>query len=299
MFIWPTNTKRITSNFGYRIHPITGQRGKLHPGIDIAESGTHPVYAAANGTVTRSYRSATYGECIFILHNISYQTYETVYAHMKTGSRKVKVGDKVKQGQTIGTMGNTGNSTGQHLHFEIHRGRWNLSKTNAVNPLNYLKVSNYLSKGDKGAEVKKLQQNLIKLGYKTGKSGADGEFGEGTDKAVRAFQKDNNLIADGRVGKMTKDEIKRILNGGLTMNQYEELKKIINNQNKKITSLEKKLNKKQNKPQSNDTPDPSHAKQWKWATENGLFNGKRPHEFITREQNATVLKRYYDLNKSE
>ena len=73
-----------------------------------------------------------------ILHSINGQSYETVYAHMKSGSRRFKANQKVKQGQTIGIMGNTGNSTGQHLHFEIHKGRWNSNRTNAVNPLDYL-----------------------------------------------------------------------------------------------------------------------------------------------------------------
>lgn len=298
MFIWPTNTKRITSYFGYRVHPITGQKGQYHSGIDIAAAGSRPIYAAANGTVTRSYRSATYGECIFILHTIKKRIYETVYAHMRTGSRRVKVDAKVKKGQTIGIMGQTGQATGQHLHFEIHRGRWNLNKTNAVNPLNYLNARRYLAKGDQGTEVRRLQEDLLELGYDLGKSRVDGKFGSATDQAVRLFQKNNELTTDGKVGAETTSEIKRILNGGLTVNQYNELKKIINSQNKKIKQLEKQLNRKQNKPASNNIPDPAHAEQWEWATENGLFNGQKPHEFVTREQYATVLKRYDEQDRS-
>lgn len=129
-FIKPCAGK-LTSGFGGARH---------HMGIDIAQSGKVAIKAAADGTVSRSYYSASYGECVMIVHNINGVTYETVYAHMRKGSRTVRVGQKVKQGQVIGYMGSTGDSTGQHLHFEIHKGRWNVQKTNAVNPLNYIKV---------------------------------------------------------------------------------------------------------------------------------------------------------------
>lgn len=113
-----------------------------HHGIDIAKSGTVPIVAVADGKVSRSYVSSTYGEVVFIVHNIDGETWETVYAHMRSGSRKVKEGDVVKQGQVIGYMGNTGRSTGQHLHFELHKGRWNVNKTNAVDPMKYLPIGN-------------------------------------------------------------------------------------------------------------------------------------------------------------
>ena len=122
---------------------ISGSRPDHH-GIDLAESGYHPIYAAASGRVSRSYISSSYGECIMIVHTIDGVTWETVYAHMRSGSRTVKEGDYVTQGQTIGVMGNTGDSSGQHLHFELHKGSWNINKSNAVNPLDYL------GKGDGG-----------------------------------------------------------------------------------------------------------------------------------------------------
>ncbi|SEU04063.1 LysM domain-containing protein [Salinibacillus kushneri] len=129
-FIWPTDTKRITSHFR--------KSRKDHHGTDIAKPGYHEVYATADGKVTRSYRSSSYGECIMIEHKINGQTYESVYAHMRTSSRKVSAGDKVNKGQVIGVMGNTGDSTGQHLHFELHKGKWNINKSDAVDPLDYL-----------------------------------------------------------------------------------------------------------------------------------------------------------------
>lgn len=113
-----------------------GQRwGSYHAGIDLAAAGTVPIYAAADGVVIQSYHSSSYGEVVFIAHSINGQTYTTVYAHMRSGSRSVSNGQTVSQGQQIGLMGNTGQSTGQHLHFELHKGGWNQSKSNAINPV--------------------------------------------------------------------------------------------------------------------------------------------------------------------
>lgn len=104
-----------------------------HKGIDIAASGTVPIVAAADGVVIRSYYSSSYGHAIFISHSINGQIYTTVYAHLS--SRHVSAGEVVSKGQQIGYMGNTGHSYGQHLHFELHRGPWNSSKSNAINPV--------------------------------------------------------------------------------------------------------------------------------------------------------------------
>ena len=71
-----------------------------------------------------------------IVHAIGGKTFETVYAHLQ--SIAVKVGQTVKQGERIGVKGTTGNSTGIHLHFEVHIGRWNNKFTNAVDPLRYV-----------------------------------------------------------------------------------------------------------------------------------------------------------------
>lgn len=104
-----------------------------HKGVDIAASGTVPIVAAADGVVIRSYYSSSYGNAVFISHSINGQIYTTVYAHMR--SRDVSEGQVVSKGQQIGIMGNTGRSYGQHLHFELHKGPWNISKSNAVNPV--------------------------------------------------------------------------------------------------------------------------------------------------------------------
>ena len=115
-FIWPTISKRITSNFG-----DTENRTSPHRGLDIGAvkpgvSGD-PIYAAASGTVTIATYSDSAGNYITINHG---NGMSTVYMHCTV--LKVSVGQQVTQGQTIGLMGTTGNSTGVHLHFAVIKG---------------------------------------------------------------------------------------------------------------------------------------------------------------------------------
>lgn len=128
MFIKPTSG-RLTSGFRTSSRPN-------HLGVDWAQSGRVLVRAAEDGEVTRTGTMGTYGKVVFIVHEIKGQTYETVYAHLD--EIYVDEGENVNQGDLVGLMGSTGNATGQHLHFELHRGRWNSSRSNALNPLNYL-----------------------------------------------------------------------------------------------------------------------------------------------------------------
>lgn len=127
MIIMPASG-RLTSGIGQRW-------GSFHAGVDIANRGSNvPIYAAADGVVFKSYYSSSYGNTIFVTHSINGQTWTTVYAHM---SARLVQGGVVSRGQQIGVMGNTGQSYGQHLHFELHKGSWNQSKSNAVNPAAY------------------------------------------------------------------------------------------------------------------------------------------------------------------
>ncbi|OKL36305.1 murein hydrolase activator EnvC family protein [Domibacillus mangrovi] len=129
MFMRPAQGT-FTSGFGMR------DLGD-HKGIDIANSASVPIVAAADGVVSRSYYSDTYGNAIFISHSINGQVYTTVYAHM---SERIVQGGSVQKGQIIGYMGNTGRSFGQHLHFEIHKGPWTLGKENAIDPAQYISL---------------------------------------------------------------------------------------------------------------------------------------------------------------
>ncbi|MFL6517961.1 MAG: M23 family metallopeptidase, partial [Bacillus sp. (in: firmicutes)] len=122
--MYPTGTTNVTSGFKPPDRPD-------HYGIDLADGNVYDVWASAGGTVTQSYLSSSYGEVVMISHNIKGEHYESVYAHMVTGSRTVSVGDTVTQGQKLGVMGNTGDSEGLHLHFEIHKPNWTTGKENA------------------------------------------------------------------------------------------------------------------------------------------------------------------------
>lgn len=114
--------------------PYGPRWGKMHYGLDIASGGKSsiPIVAAADGVVHRSYFSSSYGNVVYIKHKIDGKDYETLYAHMTM--RAVAEGAKIKQGQFLGYMGTTGQSTGVHLHFEIHSPSWNSSKSGAINP---------------------------------------------------------------------------------------------------------------------------------------------------------------------
>lgn len=120
--IRPTNGI-ITSRFG----ESSRRRYSKHTGLDIANSVGTPIKAAASGTVTFSGRKGSYGNLVILSHGNGVQTY---YGHCN--SLKVSVGQSVSQGQVIATMGNTGNSTGPHLHLEVRKNGV------AYNPQNYV-----------------------------------------------------------------------------------------------------------------------------------------------------------------
>ncbi|MEM9049110.1 MAG: DUF5930 domain-containing protein [Pseudomonadota bacterium] len=122
-------TYRFTSGFGLRRDPFNGRR-RQHNGIDLAGDRGTPIHATADGTVIFAARMRGYGKIIKIRHAFGV---ETVYAHLHR--IRVKVGDTVSQGDRIGDMGNTGRSTGTHLHYEV--------RVNGlpVNPMRYLKAA--------------------------------------------------------------------------------------------------------------------------------------------------------------
>jgi len=111
----PINGARLSSSFGMRKHPIDGYN-KMHKGTDFAAPMGTPIMASGDGIITRAKWCGGGGNCIQIKHN---KTYETIYAHMKNFSYGIRVGLRVKQGQIIGYVGSTGNSTGPHLHYEV------------------------------------------------------------------------------------------------------------------------------------------------------------------------------------
>ncbi len=106
---------RMASGYGMRMHPIL-KIWKKHEGMDFTAAKGTPIYASGNGTVVRANRSSTYGNVVYIDHGYGY---ETRYAHMS--EIKVRKGAKVKRGDLIGLVGNTGRSVAPHLHYEVHK----------------------------------------------------------------------------------------------------------------------------------------------------------------------------------
>ncbi len=115
-FIWPTTSTVITSPYGRRVHPVTGQVGKMHTGVDIGAGAGEPIYAADSGSVVLAAENGGYGNCVMIDHG---NGYVTLYGHMS--SIAVGKGQAVSQGEVIGYVGSTGITTGPHLHFEVRQ----------------------------------------------------------------------------------------------------------------------------------------------------------------------------------
>ena len=156
---------KVTSPYGMRT--IWGKQ-QMHKGIDLVGEGATLDYIIAfdDGVVTVSKYSTSAGEYVKLDHgNGNY----TRYLHMKTGSRTVKVGDKVLKGQVLGYMGATGNVTGAHLHFDVNvNGEY-------VDPAPYLNGAK--SFDNTPNPVKEWQLSAIADGFKFPKYGADGKWG--------------------------------------------------------------------------------------------------------------------------
>lgn len=114
--IWPVDNGWISSEFGRRQNPVTGEWGDYHPGLDIAAQYGEPVYAGASGRVTHAGWYSGYGKYVEIEHDFGYCT---AYGHLSTIA--VNVNAYVVKGQFIGRVGSTGYSTGPHLHYEVLR----------------------------------------------------------------------------------------------------------------------------------------------------------------------------------
>jgi murein DD-endopeptidase MepM/ murein hydrolase activator NlpD len=131
-FATPVRNPRFTSGFGPRRDPFN-RRAAMHEGVDLAGPRGTPILAPAEGVVTFAGTQRGYGRIIRIRHDFGF---ETLYGHL---SRiRVSVGDRVSVGQRIGDMGNTGRSTGTHLHYEVRvNGR-------PVNPMKFIGASRHV-----------------------------------------------------------------------------------------------------------------------------------------------------------
>ena len=111
----PINGAKLSSRYGFRIHPIIGYN-QMHQGTDFAAPTGTPIMASGSGTIEYSGWKGGYGKFISIRHS---PVYQTNYAHLQDYAKGIRRGIKVQQGQVIGYLGSTGSSTGPHLHYEV------------------------------------------------------------------------------------------------------------------------------------------------------------------------------------
>lgn len=123
---WPVEKGWVSSNFGNRLHPMTGKK-QFHRGVDIPGKAGAEVLAVADGVVTRSEQSNAYGWLVEIDHG---DDYTTLYSHNRRNL--VREGETVVKGQAIAEVGSTGRSTGPHVHFEVKK------NNRHINPVKYL-----------------------------------------------------------------------------------------------------------------------------------------------------------------
>jgi murein DD-endopeptidase MepM/ murein hydrolase activator NlpD len=148
---------RISSPYGWRIHPIEKTR-KHHNGVDYAVEVGRPVKAIEAGRVIFAGPSTIKlpsgepgggGYIVKIRHKVNGEWITSSYMHLKKGSLQVKKNDLVIEGQKIAESGNTGASTGPHLHFEIQRGKqyiWTSNGTRYTEPVSYIKTQRAVEK---------------------------------------------------------------------------------------------------------------------------------------------------------
>jgi hypothetical protein len=228
---------KITSPFGWRIHPIEKYK-KHHNGVDlwganpkIYVEAFHDGLVIAAGTSKLKNADGSLGGVgwyVDIRSKINGTFYVHRYAHMVENSLKVRKGQKVEAGTILGIMGNTGASAGRHLHFEINKGkvwRWTSDGSGFVNPLEFVKntIDAYklqesipeatpedapLVPAPPVEKTKEKKATVLKLGSKGPavrrlqralKLNQDGQFGPITETAVKAFQKKNGLTETGIV----------------------------------------------------------------------------------------------------
>ncbi len=155
----PLDGARISSNYGMRKHPISGFN-KMHKGVDFAAPKGTPIYAGGNGIIEYVGNNGGYGKYIRIRHN---NEYKTAYAHLSSFKKGISKGVRVNQGDIIGYVGSTGNSTGPHLHYEI------LFQNKHINPLKLKLPSGKILEGIElerfKQEYKKIYANHLNLLY--------------------------------------------------------------------------------------------------------------------------------------
>ena len=155
----PLDGARISSNFGMRKHPISGYN-KMHKGVDFAAPKGTPIYAGGNGVIEYIGNNGGYGKYIRIRHN---NEYKTAYAHLSAYKKGISKGSRVNQGDIIGFVGSTGNSTGPHLHYEIIYQNKQINPLKLKLPSGKILVGNELNRFKK--EFKRIYADHLNLLY--------------------------------------------------------------------------------------------------------------------------------------
>jgi hypothetical protein len=201
----------VTSKFGMRTHPVTKVKA-MHNGIDMTATKdgivghTDYIMTHTGGTVAAVGYDNISGNYVKI--QVDPATI-MVYYHLQDRSTLQK-GQKVKKGDIIGYMGNTGRAAGKHLHWGIQKdGKWidpapYLDKDYPVQTTKYVTVDlPVLKRGSKDDTVEAMQGLLLGYGYNLGSKGIDGSFGPATERALKEYQAKNGLAVDGSCGRKT------------------------------------------------------------------------------------------------
>ena len=146
----PLGNAKVSSSFGMRLHPILGYKIQ-HNGIDFAAKTGTPIPAGADGVIVKIGRNGGYGKYIKIKHN---ETYSTAYGHLDSFSSDLHTGSYVKKGEIIGYVGNTGRSTGPHLHYEV------LKSGKPVTPLKTYTIPQRVLKNETLTQFKKKKAEI-------------------------------------------------------------------------------------------------------------------------------------------
>lgn len=149
----PMDVVRISSHFGYRKHPVLGY-SVMHKGVDFAAAVGTPIYAAGDGVIEFAGWKGAYGRFVLLKHN---KTLSTAYAHASKFRKGLKPGAKIKQGEIIAYVGNSGRTTGPHLHYEVR------INGKQVNPVKFKSTPGVKLTGDKLSKFNKHKEKVKSL----------------------------------------------------------------------------------------------------------------------------------------
>lgn len=223
---------QLTSEYGHRTSPITGEVGEMHSGTDFSGPNRAPILAVAAGEVMEAGPSIYGGQWVWLRHDINGKRYDSIYVHLTEGSQKVKKGDKVKAGQQIAEEGSTGMSTGPHLHFEIWENGFNaFAKSDSkdgkhINSLDWLRKNKAVHSEDSPV-YKPLDCSFGTVGKTTNVSWGGHKNGEIPENLLSKISFKENVKVEASAAKQLEElnkEFKKKFNKNLPLIQgYEDI----------------------------------------------------------------------------